>query len=235
VATRAILFDLGNTLVSYYTSSQFPAILRKCLHECIAALGSAESTHDLDEVCGRAQRLNQERTNLAVNPLRNRLRELFGQDVSLDDVTLDRLCDAFLKPIFAMARRDPSAKGVLGSLRSQGIKTAIVSNTPWGSPATAWRAELARHELLDAVDATVFCMDVGWRKRHRAPFDRALSLLAIQPGEAIFVGDDHRWDVNGATNAGIRPVLFATSEAPLSECETIRRLEDILALAGTGS
>jgi FMN phosphatase YigB (HAD superfamily) len=68
--------------------------------------------------------------------------------------------------------------GVLRSLRHQGIKTAIVSNTPWGSSANAWRAELARHELLDAVDATVFCMDVGWRKPHRAPFDRALSLLA---------------------------------------------------------
>jgi hypothetical protein len=38
----------------------------------------------------------------------------------------------------------------------RGIKTAIVSNTPWGSPADACRAELTRHGLLDKVDAMVF-------------------------------------------------------------------------------
>ena len=63
-----------------------------------------------------------------------------------------------------------AAERAYQALRSRGIKTAIVSNTPWGSPADAWRAELTRHGLLDKVDATVFCMDVGWRKPHRAPF-----------------------------------------------------------------
>ena len=33
VATRAILFDLGNTLVGYYTSTEFPLVLRRCLRE----------------------------------------------------------------------------------------------------------------------------------------------------------------------------------------------------------
>ena len=42
VATRAILFDLGNTLVGYYTSSEFPLALRRCLRECARALGQTE-------------------------------------------------------------------------------------------------------------------------------------------------------------------------------------------------
>jgi len=48
VAIRAILFDLGNTLVGYYTSGEFPLVLRRCLRECIRALGQTED-HARDE------------------------------------------------------------------------------------------------------------------------------------------------------------------------------------------
>ena len=111
---------------------------------------------------------------------------------------------------------------MLEALRGLGIKTAIVSNTPWGSPATAWREELSRHGLLDKVDATVFCVDVGRRKPHRAPFDRALSLLGVAGADAFFVGDDHRWDVVGAYGAGLRPVLLG-SGVPEPPCDHLDR------------
>jgi putative hydrolase of the HAD superfamily len=206
VATRAILFDLGNTLVGYYTSSEFPAVLRRCLRECARALGQTEDPARDEDMFERALLLNREQSDYAVRPLAGRLHELFGEYESLDAGAA--LGSAFLKPIFAMARLDPQAVPLLEALRSRGIKTAIVSNTPWGSPADAWRAELTRHGLLDKVDAAVFCMDVGWRKPHRAPFDRALSLLEVAPADALFVGDDHRWDIVGAQNAGLRPVLL---------------------------
>jgi HAD superfamily hydrolase (TIGR01509 family) len=163
--------------------------------------------------------------------LADRLRELFGEYESLDEASALALGTAFLKPIFAMARLDPQAVPLLEALRGRGIKTAIVSNTPWGSPAYAWRAELERHGLLDTVDATVFCMDVGWRKPHRAPFDRALSLLDVAPADALFVGDDHRWDIVGAQNAGLRPVLLeSVVPTPRHDHLTIPNLAGIIAL-----
>jgi putative hydrolase of the HAD superfamily len=231
VAIRAILFDLGNTLVGYYTSSEFPLVLRRCLRECGSALGHTEDRAREEDLFERALILNRERSDYAVRPLSTRLQELFGTDTSLDEASVRALGTAFLKPIFAMARPDPQAVPLLEALQGRGIKTAIVSNTPWGSPADAWRAELARHGLLDKVDATVFCMDVGWRKPHRAPFDRALSLLEVAPADALFVGDDHRWDIVGAQNAGLRPVLLE-SVAPKArrECLTISNLDDIVAL-----
>src|SRR4026208_123415 len=36
----------------------------------------------------------------------------------------------------------------------------------------------------------------------------ALLLLGVPPADALFVGDDHRWDIVGAQNAGLRPVLL---------------------------
>ncbi len=229
MAPRAILFDLGNTLVGYYTSSEFPVVLRRCLRECARALGQTEDPARDEDMFERALLLNREQSDYAVRPLAGRLHELFGEYESLDAGSA--LGTAFLKPIFAMARLDPQAVPLLEALRDRGIKTAIVSNTPWGSPADAWRAELTRHGLLDKVDAAVFCMDVGWRKPNRAPFDRALSLLEIGPADALFVGDDHRWDIAGAQNAGLRPVLLE-SVVPKSPRDhlTIPNLAGVIAL-----
>ena len=232
MAIRAILFDLGNTLVGYYTSSEFPRVLRRCLRECASALGHTEDRARDEDLFQRALLLNRERSDYAVRPLSTRLQELFGADSSLDEASARALGTAFLKPIFAMARLDPQAVPLLEALRDRGIKTGIVSNTPWGSPASEWRQELARHGLLDRVDATVFCVDVGWRKPHPAPFERALTLLDVIAGEALFVGDDHRWDVLGAKNAGMRPVLLEPHPTnSLPDDLVIRNLGDVVALA----
>ena len=231
VSIRAILFDLGNTLVGYYTSTEFPLVLRRCLRECARALGQSDDPARDEDLFQRALFLNRERSDYAVRPIAARLQKLFGADESLDEASATALGEAFLKPIFATARLNPQAVPLLEALRGRGIKTAIVSNTPWGSPADAWRAELSRHGLLDKVDATVFCMDVGWRKPHRAPFDRALSLLEVAPTDALFVGDDRRWDIVGAQNAGLRPVLL-DRDAPESRPDyfTIPNLAGLIAL-----
>ena len=229
MATRAVLFDLGNTLVGYYTSAQFPGVLRQCLRECTEALGLPEDSARHRDTYDRALLLNREQPDYAVRPLTERLEQLFGVVDSPD-----ALVAAFLKPIFSMARLEPHAISVLETLRATGIKTAIVSNTPWGSPAEAWREELRRHRLLDKVDATVFCMDVGRRKPHRAPFERALSLVGVGPAEALFVGDDPRWDVVGAQGARLQPVLLdPSSRDGVADHLTIRDLRDVIALVHT--
>jgi FMN phosphatase YigB (HAD superfamily) len=238
---RAVLFDLGNTLVSYYAAADFEPILRRAVRGCIEALEPGMPV-DEDEIFQRALTLNVERMDHAVWPLVERLNVLFHQfaaaspqspgglqQENLDAEAKERLIAAFLEPIFATAVIDPNALVTLGALRAAGFRTAIVSNTPWGSPAQLWRAELARHNLLAAVDAAVFCVDVGYRKPHRAPFDRALSLLGARAEGAFFVGDDPRWDVAGAQLAGIRPVLLAPAR-PAAVPDTVpiaRNLQEV--------
>ena len=235
-ATRAVLFDLGNTLVSYYATAEFPAVLQQCLQECRDVLGWSQDAERDHTIFVRAMPLNLERPDGAVRALDERLMALFGEYASIDEATLAAVCAAFLKPIFDLARLDPDALPLLESLRERGIKTAIVSNTPWGSPASAWRNELARHGLLERVDASVFCGDVGWRKPNPAPFRRALELIHVAPADAIFVGDDARWDLVGAQNAGLRPVLIRPSVVPVIEGSIgINRLSDVLDLLDQGN
>lgn len=204
---RAVLFDLGNTLVSYYAAPEFAPVLRKSLRGCLQILGDPWRGRE-EEIFQRALILNVERADYSVWPLMQRLTALFGPGLP-DSETQDALVTAFMEPIFATAVVDPEALSTLASLRADGLATAIVSNTPWGSPAPPWRDELAHHGLLTAVDAVVFCVDVGYRKPHRAPFARALNLLGVRAQEAVFVGDDPRWDVSGAEQAGIQPLLLA--------------------------
>ncbi len=230
MAVRAALFDLGNTLVGYYRSHEFPSILRQCLRSAAAATGLTLAEVDEAQMFEHAMRLNREREDYAVRPLGNRIRELLQDHVELTGNKLADVCRAFLVPIFACAQPDAEAPRILAELRHRGVKTCIVSNTPWGSPAAAWREDLDRHGLLDKVDAVVFCVDVGWRKPHPAPFHRALELLSVPASEAVFVGDDPRWDVVGAERVGVRPILLSpdgvTGDTPYT---VIRNLGEMLA------
>jgi HAD superfamily hydrolase (TIGR01509 family) len=209
---RAVLFDLGNTLVSYYQPPDFMPVLRRSLDACVSTLGHGPLGRDEQTaLVHQALELNQERADLAVWPLEERLRVLFSHHAP-GPAMIERLCAAFLEPIFSTAQVSSEALPVLAGLRRMGVKTAVVSNTPWGSSGRAWRSELRRHGLLAALDAVVFCTDVGWRKPHPIPFRRALEMLDTSPKEAVFVGDDPVWDIEGARSAGLRPILLTTHE-----------------------
>jgi putative hydrolase of the HAD superfamily len=225
---EAVLFDLGNTLVSYYKSTDFAPILERCVTAGAAVLDAARPGRapvDVAAACVRALECNVERPDWRVWPLAERLSTVFGDELAQAHLR-DELTTAFLAPIFATARPDPSALETLRAVKRLGLKTAIVSNTPWGSPAAPWRAELDRHGLLGAVDAAVFCVDVGWRKPAREPFARALDVLGTPPRRAWFVGDDPSWDVAGARGAGMTPILIGTNGLR-ADCTVIPELSDL--------
>ena len=224
--TRAVLFDLGNTLVRYYCRDEFPRILRECLRS--AAEVVHYKTGDFEALFRKALKLNHEADNFAVRLLEDRILNLFPTCDRKDAIAMGRVCGAFMAPIFSCARIETDAHRVLDELRSRGFRTAIVSNTPWGSSAQLWLEELRRLGLLERVDAVTFCVDVGWRKPHPAPFLHTLKKLAVEPSDAVFVGDDPRWDVEGALRIGMRPILVASNPDQEHRCARIARLSFLL-------
>lgn len=230
----AVLFDLGNTLVAYYKTHEFYPILERCVESVAAHLRKHGRSIDVTSANARAKALNAESPDGRVRPLAGRLQEIFGgANADLPSDLLDRASDAFLAPIFATGRVDSTAVSVLQRLRARGLKTAIVSNTPWGSSATAWRNELDRWDLLDQVDETIFCMDVGWRKPQQAVFDYALARLGVPANRALFVGDDVKWDIEGARRAGLTPVLLTQDRGTPGNYHSIRSLTDLELLIAT--
>jgi putative hydrolase of the HAD superfamily len=226
-----VLFDLGNTLVTYYRASDFAPILRESIDGLCDFLAERKSVvADRARTFQHALELNTEDPGYRVRPLAGRLIELFAQH-DLEASDLNAMCDIFLRPIFRLGTLDEHALPTLAAIRRKGIRTAIVSNTPWGSPAERWTEELRRHGLMEAVDAAVFCVDVGWRKPASQIFQHALSLLNVDARDSAFVGDDPRQDVAGAARSGIRAILIdprgAEANAP---CTTIHSLKELLPL-----
>jgi putative hydrolase of the HAD superfamily len=227
---RAVLFDLGNTLAAYYHADDFRPILERALRNVLDQLQhNGRPVPAFDATLAAALQLNQEPKDLRVRPLAGRLAGLLDMTETADAELLDVLCARFLEPVFALGRRYEDALPVLNQLRAAGIRTGIVSNSPWGSPASLWRAELRRLELLDAVDVNVFCGDVGWRKPAKEIFAHASELIGVPPAEICFVGDDPRWDFEGATAAGMHPILLDRDRRHAAHAATsARELGEVL-------
>ena len=203
----AVLFDLGNTLVRYYERSEFPSILEEAITEVQKFLGVKGLLCVFPEaIWQRVKEENYEFKDYRVRPLEERLVRIFQLE-ALSSLKMD-MFRCFMKPIFARGYCYEDTLSTLGELKSKGLKTAIVSNTPWGSPADLWREQIKRLGLSDPVDAVVFCRDVGLRKPAKGIFEFALERLQASPGQCIFVGDDPRWDLVGPTAVGIEAVLI---------------------------
>lgn len=195
-----VLFDLGNTLVSYYELRDFPPILQAAIGEVERFLGAKAEPE-------RVAAEDFEAQDFCVRPLAGRLGRIFPEADWPPNMALEA-CRRFMTPIFALARVYGDVLPTLAALRARGVGTAIVSNTPWGSPAVLWREEMARLGLADAIDVLVFCPDCGWRKPARPIFDHALGKLRATPDRCVFVGDDPRWDIAGPQALGMEAVLI---------------------------
>ncbi len=203
---KGALFDLGGTLAEYFP--RFTPALRECMAESHEYLtGAALCSVSLDDVWTRVESENHEARNHCVRPLGKRLQRIFGVTPLPEQV--DGMCRAFMRPIFALGRCYDDVPAVLSELRSMGLKTAIVSNAPWGSPATLWHEEIRRLGMHELVDEVVMCTDVGWRKPAKPVFVHAMEKLGLSAHDCIFVGDDPRWDLVGPRSVGMEAVVIS--------------------------
>jgi putative hydrolase of the HAD superfamily len=236
-STAAVLFDLGNTLAAYYHTSEF----RPILTEAIGAVRDELSRRglcrvSLESAMAAAIDENREAPDYRITPMVARFERIFQVSLTRDPSLAATACERFLAPIFAVGRVYDDTLPTLARLRETGVRTAIVSNAPWGSPPEPWRRELRRLGLSDPVDAVVLCGDVGWRKPAPDIFRNAVSKLGCAPAECIFVGDDLRWDIEGSAAVGMRPILIdRDGRHPEYKGERVADLRGLLAAVEAGA
>ncbi len=217
---KVILFDLGNTLISYYSRNEFPGILEAAIKNCAEYLNV-----EMMDVWKRVQRHNHGSPSDKVYPMQDRLSDIFR---TRDEDTITRLCDIFMEPIFGTSRLHDDVNPVLKELKRRGMKVGIISNTPWGCPARLWELELNRYGLLEYLDDYVFCVDVGWRKPDERVFLHALERLGVEAKDCIFVGDDPRWDIVGPEKLGMKAMLIDRTGSNLDAIHGLDELIDEL-------
>lgn len=234
----AIIFDWGNTLCDYPLRTEAEQI--EFLHDFLT---DPSSFTDLATVAAprsiasaTLQALNREREDCRVVSFADRLRCGLAPDMDDADATVLelRLC----KRVFASGRLVPEAQKVTATVRRMGYRTAILSNTPWGTSHRLWRAEVARHTNLSRnCDLVMFCGDCGYRKPSKAAFDGCLDFLREAPDKVTMVGDSFPSDVLGARAAGCRAVWFCRDASLPKEdrVSVVTTLDDIIALLGKGA
>ena len=190
--------------------SDFPLMLQQGINRVQAYL---EDKHLLvvtpETVSLRVKQEDHESPDYRSRPLEERLTRIFGLDASLaTDELLMELCRQFMAPIFARGRCYEDTLPTIKELRLRGLRTAIVSNTSWGSPAALWRDEVRRLGLDSFMDSIVFDRDMGWRKPAAQIFELTIKNLGVGPIDCLFVGDEPKWDLRGPRSIGMEALLI---------------------------
>lgn len=90
----------------------------------------------------------------------------------------------------------------LDAIRNAGLRTALVSD---GLSAVQRRKLAALPDVARRLDAVVMTDELGheYAKPSPVPFRVACRLLGVDPGDAVYVGNDPRKDFAGAKQAGL--------------------------------
>jgi putative hydrolase of the HAD superfamily len=217
-AIRAVLFDVGDTLVG-----------RAGGHRSIVEEAAAR---DITVTDGDARRVWSEIQALARTPdelakgrdLSPELhREVWTALYAAADVFADGLGRALYEREIDPSRWIPytDSDATLRALAEAGIRLGVVSDTGWD-----YRLVLARHGWLDLFGSVVLSCEHGAQKPAPALFRTACSQLHVEPSETLMVGDNALTD-GGAVHAGLRVLLL-----PPVEPGTCRGLGAVAALVG---
>ncbi|TMC77314.1 MAG: HAD family hydrolase, partial [Chloroflexi bacterium] len=85
-----------------------------------------------------------------------------------------------------LAELGAGAMDALSWSRAHGLRVVLVSNTLW-SAAEDMAADLPALGLDHLIDGVVTSHTVGYRKPHRAIFERALAIARVEPHDAVMV------------------------------------------------
>jgi HAD superfamily hydrolase (TIGR01662 family) len=112
---------------------------------------------------------------------------------------------------------------MLGELKKAGFKLGVVSNR-----LNPYHEELDRLGLASHFDLVMAAGEVQVYKPDPGIFLAALERVGLEPGAAMYVGDNYFADVVGAQRAGLRPVLYDPRGVyPHASCEVISSFDQL--------
>jgi HAD superfamily hydrolase (TIGR01549 family) len=223
--TRAVLFDLDDTLFDHGGCARAALEGVKASQACLAQVPFAE----LERAHSRFLE------ELHVEVLAGRMglddarEERFRRLLACTGVeaTAERAAAAaaaYREHYLASRRAVAGAAALLPAVRSR-ARIGIVTNNLRNEQEDKLRV----CGLLEFVDALVVSEEAGVAKPDPAIFRIALDRLGCEPGEAVMVGDSWAADVIGARAIGIRPIWFNPDGAlpPDASVPVLRALEPI--------
>jgi putative hydrolase of the HAD superfamily len=208
IVRMAVLFDFFGTLVDYSPSRTEQGYPRSAA--VLAGLGCRLGYDEwLATWSACSERLDDESVVTGVEFSMHDAFAAFAPEAGLDDVPAhgaDAFVEAYLAEWSTAVRLIDGVPELLSTLRAGGRRLGLVSNT---HSAEMVRGHLAGMGILDAFDAVVTSVEVGFRKPRPEIFAAAMEALGAQACDAVFVGDSYDADYLGPTSMGMDAYLIA--------------------------
>lgn len=120
----------------------------------------------------------------------------------------------------------PHIEKLLNYLKNSNIRTGVISNIGWTGDALKIRLDKILPD--NAFEFIIASSDYAFRKPGKMLFDLALNKAGLNPDEVWYCGDSVKFDIIGAHNAGLFPVLYenkSVSSSPYSETQNTSAID----------
>ena len=233
---RALIFDLGSTLVEY-SSLSWDGLGEECLEAGRQFLLS--KGFDLPGREAVREKFNQIRADYRREATESLIewdvptvasRMFDALNIAYDDALIDSFFDAYYEPVSRELFIYDDVLQTLETLKPAYPVMGLVSNTVF--PERAHLGELERFGLEPYLKFTVFSSTFGLRKPHQDIFYRACNLAGFAPAECLYVGDRYVEDVLGSTGIGMEAILKVKPGEvyPPEMPESLRRIDSLIEL-----
>lgn len=132
------------------------------------------------------------------------------------DLLIDKMVLAHMNGLASCVELPEENRRTLEYIRTQGYKTAIVSNFDYAP--TAYML-LNKFEITNLFEEIVISEEVGWRKPKEIIFHTAIKKMEIEPSESLFVGDNYNADVVGSKAVGMDATWINTKNEPEADLD----------------
>ncbi|MFB6723007.1 HAD family hydrolase [Kribbella sp. NPDC056345] len=198
---KAVLFDLDGTLVEQERAAAL-AVVDWAAQYGIKGPDVAERWAVVSD---RHYRRYQRRELTFDEQRRARVREFLG--LYGDDTEIDAIFDGYLWRYEAGWQLYDDAIPAVRRARAAGLHVVVFTN---GNSAHQ-QQKLDRFGLTAEIDRFISSEDLPAGKPDPRAFRQALTLIGVEPDQALMVGDSLTNDIQGALAVGMGAVLLARS------------------------
>jgi putative hydrolase of the HAD superfamily len=214
---EAVIFDWGGTLTAWHDIDFHAESLALAQAVVASAEGGSVAERAEAEVHAHAERLHAAGSTVwgwsRDHQRSATVTDLFDQAGLEHDPDLLTAYHEFWEP---HTLTDPQVAPLWATLKAQGIKVGVLSNTLW--PREWHEGWFRRDGVLDLIDGDVYTSEIAVTKPSRQAFELALAAVgAVDPARCVYVGDRLFDDVWGSQNAGMKAIHIPHSVIPAEQ------------------
>ncbi len=211
MALKAVVFDLGGTLINYPAVTEFGNVFLQ--YSAQIGLSPELIQEWFDEYMkDRAWGLKslKEATFLdTLNKVANR------NDLRLSHwEIMNKLKFLYLNGQTSQASLIEGARELLNWVKGEGLHIGLISNTAW--PGRLCENDLKHFGISNDFEHKLWSSDEGIRKPHKSLFLKPLAHFGIDSHQAVYIGDTYERDVEGANSIGM-PAIWIKGDRPARE------------------